>query len=61
MGPWFMAILLLAGWGLFAWSALRRWKLMMVGAPVSRCDNVGERIKRTWIYALAQLRMRRGC
>jgi len=59
MGPWCMAILLLAGWGLFAWSAWRRWKLMMVGAPESRCDNVGERLKRTWIYALAQLRMRR--
>ncbi|MCZ6767528.1 MAG: (Fe-S)-binding protein, partial [bacterium] len=59
MGPWFMTLLLVAGWGLFIRAATRRWKLLMVGAAESRTDNVGERLKRTWTYGLAQLRMRR--
>jgi len=59
MGPWFMTLLLVVGWGLFFRAARRRWKLMMVGAAESRSDNVGERLKRTWTYGVAQLRMGR--
>ncbi len=54
-----MAILLLAGWGYFAYSARRRWRLMMVGTPDSRWDQPAVRIQRTLRYAIAQLRMRR--
>lgn len=59
MNPLFMSLLLIAGWGLFAFSARRRWKLLMVGAPVSRVDNLGERIARTLKYAILQVRMHR--
>jgi len=59
MGPIFMALLLLAGWGAFAYSARRRWKLLRVGAPENRFDRPAERLRRTWTYAIAQLRMRR--
>jgi len=59
MGPIFMALLLVSGWGVFAYSARRRWKLLMVGAPEIRFDRPAERLRRTWTYALAQLRMRR--
>lgn len=59
MGPVFMALLLIVGWGVFAYSAWRRWKLMMVGAPADCGGQVGERLKRTLRYAIAQVRMRR--
>ena len=59
MNPIFMALLLIAGWGAFAYSARRRWKLMMVGAPEDRSDQPGTRLRLTVRYAFAQLRMRR--
>ncbi len=59
MNPICMTLLLVAGWGVFAYSARRRWKLMMVGASESRFDRPGERLRLTIRYALAQLRMRR--
>ena len=59
MQPVVMAILLLAGWGIFAYSALRRFRLMMVGAPVNRGDNAGQRIAATIKYAFGQARMPR--
>ncbi len=59
MNPIIMALLLAVSLGIFAWSFMRRWKLLMVGSPEMRWDNVGERIKRTWVYAFAQKRMTR--
>jgi Fe-S oxidoreductase len=59
MNPIAMIILLVAGWGCFAYSAWRRWNLMMVGAAENRFDNPGERIRRTLKYGIAQVRMRR--
>src|SRR3990172_4819092 len=59
MGPIFMALLLVAGWSVFAYSARRRWKLLKVGTPDNRFDRPGERLRRTWTYAIAQLRMSR--
>ena len=59
MNPWIMVILLLVGWGAFAYSARRRWKLLMVGAPAQRFDRPGERLRRMWTYAILQIRMRR--
>ena len=59
MGPLFMMLLLVAGWGAFAYSARRRWKLLRVGARENRFDRPAERLRRTWTYAIAQVRMRR--
>jgi len=59
MNPLLMSILLIVGWGVFAYAAWRRWKLMMVGAPADCGGQVGERLKRTLRYAIAQVRMRR--
>jgi len=59
MNPIAMTIVLLAGWGAFAYSAVRRWRLMMIGAPEDRFDNPGKRIALTLRYAIAQMRMRR--
>lgn len=59
MNPMLMAILLILGWGIFAYSAARRWRLMMAGAAEDRFDRPGERLRRTMRYAIAQMRMRR--
>ncbi|MCH8253068.1 MAG: 4Fe-4S dicluster domain-containing protein [Planctomycetes bacterium] len=59
MSPIFMALLLISGWGIFAYSAYRRWNLMMIGAPEDRSDRGFERIRVTIDDGLKQLRMRR--
>ncbi len=59
MNPIAMTILLVAAWGLFAWQLLRRWRLMTLGPNECRFDHLGERLRRTWVYAFAQKRMRR--
>ncbi|MHC4698036.1 MAG: (Fe-S)-binding protein, partial [Planctomycetota bacterium] len=59
MNPLTMALLLVVGWGAFAYSARRRWKLMMVGRAEDRSDQPGLRLRLTMKYAFAQLRMRR--
>ncbi|MCH7886195.1 MAG: (Fe-S)-binding protein, partial [Planctomycetes bacterium] len=59
MSPIFMTLLLTVGWGAFAYSMRRRWKLLRVGATGERPDQPGVRLRLTVKYALAQLRMRR--
>lgn len=59
MSPIFMSVLLLAGWGIFAYSAMRRWKLLMVGAPTKPLDRYGKRLLLVFNYAIQQMRMRR--
>ncbi len=59
MNPIAITLLLVVGWGVFAYSSLRRWRLMMVGAKENRSDRPPERIRRTFTYAIAQLRMQR--
>jgi Fe-S oxidoreductase len=54
-----MTVLLLAGWGGFAWSARRRWKLLKVGRPENRFDRIGDRIRATLEFAFVQKRMPR--
>ena len=54
-----MTLLLVSGWGAFAYSALRRWRLLMVGQPANRFDRTRDRVAATFRYAIAQLRMRR--
>lgn len=59
MGPFPMALGLLMGFGLFAWSAHRRWRLLMIGAPTGGFGRVGDRIAATLRFAFAQQRMTR--
>jgi len=59
MNPLLMTILLLAGWGVFAYSARRRWRLLRVGGPENRLDRVADRLAATWKYGVLQQRMRR--
>jgi Fe-S oxidoreductase len=54
-----MAFVLVAGFGIFAWSAWGRWRLLRVGAPAGRFDRNPERLRSVWRYALAQERMHR--
>lgn len=60
MNPVAMAVVLLGLWGLFAWSARRRWALMLVGAPTweSRFDRIVDRLKAVVVFALYQKKMR---
>jgi Fe-S oxidoreductase len=55
-----MAVLLLGLVGLFGVSALRRGKLLLVGAPVweERTDRLAERLARVWTFAILQKKMR---
>ena len=59
MNPIVMALLLVVGWGIFAYSAHRRWRLMMVGTREDCFDRPAARLGAVWTYAIAQLRMRR--
>lgn len=59
MSPLFMSILLILGWGVFAYSAWRRWRLLCVGAPEHRFDQPARRLRAVWQYGLKQMRMRR--
>ncbi len=60
MNPVAMALIILGLVGLFAWSANRRWGLMMVGSPTqeSRFNLIGRRIKRVFVFAFYQKRLR---
>jgi Fe-S oxidoreductase len=58
MNPILMTAFLLVGFGAFAYSAYRRWQLMLVArAPENRVDRIGDRVAATLKYALAQVRM----
>jgi Fe-S oxidoreductase len=57
MGPTAMLTLIFAAFAMFAWSASRRWRLLQVGRPVSRLDNVATRLRGTWRYAFRQEKM----
>ncbi|AKT43875.1 (Fe-S)-binding protein [Chondromyces crocatus] len=57
MNPIWMAITIVGLLAFFAWSANRRMKLLMVGRPEWRFDQIGERLKGVWVYAFAQKKM----
>lgn len=59
MGPIWMTLLLAAGWGVFAYSAQSRFRLLKCGSAEDRCDRPGDRLRATWRYAIQQVRMRR--
>ena len=58
MSPTAMLILIFAAFAMFAWSASRRWHLLLVGRPVpSAIDHVGTRLRGTWRFAFRQEKM----
>lgn len=61
MSPIWMTVVLVVTLGAFAWSAVRRWRLLMVGAPEPRFTfdpaSLKERVEHTLIYALGQKKM----
>ncbi|MCH7527031.1 MAG: (Fe-S)-binding protein [Planctomycetes bacterium] len=60
MNPIVMTLMLVVGLGYFTWTVNRRWRLMEIsGHGPMRWDRIGERLKVTWRFALAQKRMRR--
>ncbi len=60
MQPVAMTLLLVAAFGFFAYSAYRRWRLMLAArAPLNRTDHLPERIRSVVVYMFGQLRMPR--
>lgn len=60
MSPIAMTVLLVVTLATFAYSAHRRWRLMMVARrPENRADRVGERVAGVIKYVFGQLRMPR--
>jgi Fe-S oxidoreductase len=58
MSPTAMLTLLFAAWAMFAWSASRRWHLLLVGKPVANAvDHLGARLRGTWRFGLRQEKM----
>ena len=60
MNPIAMAAIIVGLTAFFAWTARRRWALMMVGGPTheSRFTEVPERLRLTWVFAFYQKKMR---
>jgi Fe-S oxidoreductase len=58
MSPTAMLTLIFAAFAMFAWSASRRWHLLLSGRPVSHAvDHVGVRLRGTWRFAFRQEKM----
>ena len=58
MSPTAMLILIFAAFAMFAWSASRRWHLLLVGRPVARAvEHLGTRLRGTWRFAFRQEKM----
>ncbi len=60
MNPLAMTLVLVGLLALFAWTARRRWALLGVGAATheSRLAEPAERLRRTWVFAFWQKKMR---
>ncbi len=63
MNPILMTVILFGTLGAFAWSANRRWRLLLVGAPDASVsldrESIVDRIENTLIYAFGQQKMPR--
>ncbi|MEO8877210.1 MAG: heterodisulfide reductase-related iron-sulfur binding cluster, partial [Polyangiaceae bacterium] len=57
MQPVAMLVLLVATLSAFAWSANRRWQLLVFGRGENRFDRLADRARSVWRYAFAQERM----
>ncbi len=55
-----MSVIFFGLWGVFAYSAYRRFALLLFGAPTweSRFDRIIPRLKAVWTYAIFQKKMR---
>ncbi|UCG31638.1 MAG: (Fe-S)-binding protein [Phycisphaerales bacterium] len=54
-----MSLMLVVLLALFAWSAARRWKLLMIGRPAARFDDIGQRVAGMLRFGFGQQRMPR--
>jgi len=52
-----MLTLIFAAFAMFAWSASRRWQLLLVGQPTGRLDHIAARLRGTWRFAFRQEKM----
>ncbi|MCA9255265.1 MAG: hypothetical protein KDA33_06485 [Phycisphaerales bacterium] len=59
MQPYVAGILLVVGWGVFLYSASKRWKLMTLGGNDLPMDRLGDRFAKMFKFAIAQARMPR--
>jgi Fe-S oxidoreductase len=58
MSPTAMLTLMFAAFAMLAWSANRRWQLLLVGRPVDAAvDHLGTRLRGTWRFAFRQEKM----
>jgi Fe-S oxidoreductase len=61
MNPIAMTVIFVVTLGAFAWSSVRRYRLLMVGAPDPRIhldgDSIAERVKQVLVIALGQRKM----
>lgn len=57
MQPVAMFALLVAALSAFAWSANRRWQLLVFGRGENRFDRLADRARSVWRYAFAQEKM----
>ncbi|UJR78679.1 (Fe-S)-binding protein [Sandaracinus amylolyticus] len=61
MNPIAMTVIFVVTLGAFAWSAVRRWRLLMVAAPDRRIaldgDSLAERVRQVLVIALGQEKM----
>jgi Fe-S oxidoreductase len=58
MSPTAMLAVMFAAFAMFAWSASRRWHLLLVGRPVTDAvDHPGARVRGTWRFAFRQEKM----
>jgi Fe-S oxidoreductase len=61
MSPVWMTVVLVVTLGAFTWSAVRRWRLMLVGAPEPRFSLAGDALRKhvenTLVYAFGQRKM----
>lgn len=62
MSPIGMTLVFVVLLGAFAWSAVRRWKLLLVGAPEPRfsigtLSEIRKRVAQTLVYAIGQKKM----
>jgi Fe-S oxidoreductase len=57
MNPLAMACIIVGLLAMFAWSANKRWQLLMTGRPENRLDRIQDRIDAVWRYAFVQEKM----
>jgi Fe-S oxidoreductase len=57
MNPTIMLILLVSAWAAFGWTASRRRRLLKIGRPENRLDDIGKRIRVVLEYGVLQKKL----